>query len=59
LTPIYQTVDATGPDHERVFTVEVFAGDISLGLGMGKSKRAAEQEAAREALTNLEGADLV
>ena len=55
LTPIYQTVDATGPDHERVFTVAVFAKETLLGRGSGKSKRAAEQEAARAALETLEG----
>lgn len=59
LTPVYQTIDSAGPDHERVFTVGVFAGEKLLGRGSGKSKRAAEQEAARIALENLEGEQLV
>ncbi|MDD5092970.1 MAG: ribonuclease III [Dehalococcoidia bacterium] len=55
VTPTYRTIDATGPDHERVFTVEVFAGETLLGRGSGRKKRIAEQEAARDALRNLEG----
>lgn len=49
-TPVYHILDATGPAHEKVFTVEVLAGDTVLGRGTGKSKRAAEQEAAQAAL---------
>lgn len=48
--PAYQVVEATGPDHDRRFTVEVRTGDIVLGKGSGKSKKAAETEAARLAL---------
>ena len=55
LTPLYQTIDTTGPDHERVFTVEVLGGDTLLGRGSGRSKQAAEQEAARAALEKLRG----
>jgi len=53
-TPVYRTVDTSGPDHDRVFAVEVFAGETLLGRGSGKSKRAAEQEAAKTALQKLE-----
>ena len=60
LTPVYRTDDATGPDHDRIFVVDVFAGETFLGRGSGRSKRAAEQEAARAALKTLEGeSDLV
>ena len=55
LTPIYQTNDVTGPDHDKLFVVDVFAGDKFLGQGCGKSKRAAEQEAALAALMVREG----
>jgi ribonuclease-3 len=55
LTPTYRTIDASGPDHERLFTVEVFGREVLLGRGSGRNKRAAEQEAAREALRNLKG----
>lgn len=53
LTPIYRTIEARGPDHAKVFTVEVLAGEKKLGQGSGRSKRAAEMEAARAALESL------
>jgi len=52
-TPAYQLVEAMGPDHDRRFTVEVRVGDTVLGKGSGKSKKAAEAEAARTALEQL------
>lgn len=45
--PIYQIVDISGPDHDRVFTAQVFSAGKSLGKGIGKSKQEAEQQAAR------------
>ena len=53
LTPIYHTVKETGPDHAKIFTVEALAGDMVLGQGRGRSKRAAAMEAARHALETL------
>jgi len=52
-TPVYQVIDAVGPDHDRRFTVEVKVGDTVLGRGSGRGKRAAEAEAARSALRRL------
>ena len=52
-TPAYHLVEATGPDHDRRFTVEVKVGDTVLGRGSGKSKKLAETEAARSALERL------
>ena len=52
-TPAYYVIEATGPDHDRRFTVEVRAGDTVLGRGSGKSKKEAETEAARSALERL------
>jgi len=52
-TPDYYVIEATGPDHDRRFTVEVRAGDTVLGRGSGKSKKEAETEAARSALETL------
>ncbi len=52
-TPVYQLVDAVGPDHDRRFTVEVRADDTVLGKGSGKSKKVAETEAAGAALEQL------
>ena len=51
--PAYQLVEAMGPDHNRRFIIEVRAGDTVLGKGSGKSKKAAETEAARAALAQL------
>lgn len=47
--PIYHLVESTGPDHDKQFTVEVLIETEVLGRGTGKSKRAAEVEAARSA----------
>ncbi|MFQ5996179.1 MAG: ribonuclease III [Dehalococcoidales bacterium] len=52
-TPNYRLVEATGPDHDKRFTVEVVLGDTVLGRGSGKSKKRAETEAARSALEQL------
>ena len=46
----YIVVDETGPDHDKSFTVEVKLNSNPIGKGFGKSKKAAEQQAAREAL---------
>jgi len=51
--PDYRLVEATGPDHDKRFTVEVVFGDTVLGRGSGKSKKVAESEAARSALEQL------
>jgi len=51
-TPIYHLVDESGPDHDKTFTARVsFASRQADGIG--KSKKAAEQEAARLALEML------
>jgi ribonuclease-3 len=46
----YRVVAEEGPDHARVFTVEVLVDGRVAGRGRGRSKKAAEQEAARVAL---------
>ena len=51
--PQYQMVRATGPDHDRDFECVVSHGGIELGRGQGKSKKAAESEAAMAALKKL------
>ena len=53
LAPTYATVATDGPDHERVFTVEVRVADRILGTGAGASKREAQQAAAAAALALL------
>jgi ribonuclease-3 len=53
-TPRYLTVATEGPDHAKVFTIEVILGDRRLGSGRGRSKRSAEKIAAGEALRAIE-----
>ncbi len=53
LTPVYRLLEATGPDHDRWFKVEVVVGDTVLGTGSGRSKKEAESEAAQAALERL------
>ena len=53
-TPRYVTVDAIGPDHAKVFTVEVQLKGKSFGQGQGPSKQAAAQAAAEAALAMLD-----
>lgn len=53
LKPKYRVIEAVGPAHDRRFTVEVIGGDSVMGRGSGKSKKAAEAEAARMALDKL------
>jgi ribonuclease III len=54
ITPRYQTVSASGPEHQREFVVEVLAGDQRLGVGQGGSKQTAAQAAAQAALKLLD-----
>lgn len=49
----YNLIKEEGPAHERVFTVEVEVDSITYGVGVGQSKKEAEQEAAKEALKKL------
>ena len=52
--PKYLTVNVSGPDHDRVFEVEVLIGGKTHGRGTGHSKQLAEFTAAQAALNNLE-----
>lgn len=49
----YDIVDVKGPAHHREFVSEVYLGDESLGSGVGKSKKEAEQRAAQKAIQGL------
>jgi ribonuclease-3 len=53
--PVYRTTAAYGPDHAKVFEVEVLVGDQVRGRGQGRSKQSAAKSAAREALLSMEG----
>ena len=47
----YVTVETSGPAHDRTFKVQVLYNDIVLGTGVGKSKKKAEEMAAKDALS--------
>lgn len=49
----YRVVEESGPEHQKVFTVEVTAGENLAARGSGVSKKAAEQQAASELLKQL------
>jgi ribonuclease III len=51
--PEYRVVGAVGPDHQKLFDVEVFVAGEPLARATGASKKEAEQEAARIALIQL------
>jgi len=50
----YRLARETGPDHRKIFLVEVWADGTCLGSGEGKTKKEAEQQAARSALLQWE-----
>lgn len=52
-TPTYKLIDTSGPDHAKRFLSEISVAGRKLGTGSGKSKKGAEQAAAREALGAL------
>ncbi len=51
--PSYRLTDASGPDHERSFRIEVWIDGELMGVGEGPSRRAAETAAAAEAIDRL------
>ncbi len=52
--PRYEVVEETGPGHDKTFLVKVVVDDRDMGTGKGKSKKEAEQRAAKAALDSLE-----
>jgi len=53
-TPFYLIRSEKGPDHNKIFTVEVRIQNKTVGVGVGNSKKRAEQKAAQDALEKLE-----
>jgi len=51
--PKYKVVKEEGPDHKKVFRISVLVKGKIMGTGVGKSKKEAEQNAARTALEKL------
>ena len=54
-TPQYRLSDLKGPDHDKTFGAEIFIDGRLYGYGIGKNKKEAEQNAAREALERISG----
>lgn len=54
-SPMYKTVTSRGPNHKKIFTVEVFSEKKPLAKAKGSSKKNAEQKAAQKALKSLWG----
>jgi len=50
ITPRYDVISETGPDHQRIFKIGVFLNEKKIGEGEGSSKQLAQQEAAQNAL---------
>lgn len=50
-TVTYEVIDEFGPAHNRTFVAQVMVDDLVIGKGIGSSKKNAEQEAAKEALS--------
>lgn len=50
---VYQLLREEGPDHNKRFFVEVYIADVCYGTGKGRTKKAAEQEAAYQAILRL------
>ncbi len=51
ITPSYQLLDQSGPDHDKRFVIGAYIGQEKVATGEGKSKQEAEQDAAQKALT--------
>ncbi|MCD7928850.1 MAG: ribonuclease III [Clostridiales bacterium] len=51
----YRLIGESGPDHNKTFTMEVLLNGVSVGSGSGRSKKEAEQMAAKAAIARLEG----
>ncbi len=49
----YELLEESGPEHDKTFVVEIFMEQESLGKGLGRTKKAAEQQAAYKALLLL------
>jgi ribonuclease III len=58
VTPHYQVAAAAGPDHAKLFTVQVLVGDEVWGVGEGRSKQAAAQAAAASAMARAEDMEM-
>ncbi len=53
MAPTYEVLEENGPPHDKTFFVGVYVDNVLLATGKGKSKKEAEQDAAKNALKNL------
>ncbi len=53
VSPQYRVMNESGPDHDKRFQASALIGDEVKGVGWGKSKKEAEQEAAKKALEEI------
>lgn len=58
ISPTYKLAKELGPDHNKVFCVELYVNDKFISNGKGKSKKEAEMIAAEMALKNIANIDL-
>ena len=56
--PHYRLVSETGPDHDKCFVTEIAVDGKVLGKGEGRTKKQSEQEAAKQALSELQRSGL-
>ncbi len=52
--PTYRTISTSGPEHDKIFEIEVLVNHTVYGVGIGHSKQAATKAAARNAITALD-----
>ncbi|NLK74896.1 MAG: ribonuclease III [Clostridiales bacterium] len=50
----YKLISEDGPDHNKTFTIAVYVDNEEIGCGVGRTKKAAEQEAANQAIRKLQ-----
>lgn len=53
ITPNYKVIEEIGPEHDRIFKVEVSIKEKKYGVGVGKSKKEAEEKAAKKTLEKI------
>jgi len=53
IAPIYELLSQTGPDHDSTFEVRILINGSECGRGQGKTKKEAEQRAAKEAIYHI------
>ena len=51
----YKIINETGPQNDKTYEVEVYVDNIKYGVGTGRNKKEAEQNAARDAIDKMAG----